>query len=79
LKDTPLSSTTLLKACSQPVEQVLNALKSSEHGLSAAEVEQRLAVYGSNTLPQEKAPVLFMVLTEPVYRPTDLYAAACHC
>ena len=50
-----------LKAYSLSVEAVLTTLQSSHHGLTSAEADKRLALYGPNTLPQEEAPGLWWV------------------
>jgi magnesium-transporting ATPase (P-type) len=44
-----------------PDEEVLAAIRSSPHGLTAAEAEARLAVYGKNALPTRAPPSVFQV------------------
>ncbi|MBP2146904.1 magnesium-transporting ATPase (P-type) [Methanofollis sp. W23] len=44
-----------------PDEEVLTAIRSSPHGLSAAEAEARLSAYGKNALPTRAPPSVFQV------------------
>jgi len=44
------------KAYSLSIDDVLTGQQSSPRGLTGEQAEDRLSTYGSNTLPQEKAP-----------------------
>lgn len=49
-------------AYTQPASEVLQALETSESGLSGEQVRQRLERYGRNTLPEAKPPALWWIV-----------------
>jgi magnesium-transporting ATPase (P-type) len=50
-------------------ESVLKELASSREGLDSAEVEKRIAVYGSNALPTVKPPTIWTILLQQFKNP----------
>jgi len=50
-----------LKPHSESVENILNLLSTSHHGLSLSEAKQRLKQYGLNTFPKLKQPGMFKI------------------
>ena len=50
-----------LKPHSESIENILNLLSTSHHGLSLSEAKQRLKQYGLNTFPKLKQPGMFKI------------------